>query len=45
MISYLLTLFDGCALPEGAAAVVLTKPDIAKRLVGNNFATIIGIPD
>jgi len=45
MISYLLTLFDGCALPGGAAAVVLTKPDIAKRLVGNNFATIIVIPD
>jgi acetyl-CoA C-acetyltransferase len=43
MISYPLTLFDCCALSEGAAAVVLTRPDIAKRLVGNNYASIKGI--
>ena len=40
MISYPLTLFDCCALSEGSAAVVLTRPDIAKRLVGDKYATI-----
>ncbi len=40
MISYPLTLFDCCALSEGAAAVVLTRPDIAKRLVGDKYTTI-----
>jgi len=40
MISYPLTLFDCCALSEGAAAIVLTRPDIAKRLVGDKYATI-----
>jgi acetyl-CoA C-acetyltransferase len=43
IISYPLTLFDCCALSEGAAAVVLTRPDIAKRLVGDNYATIKAI--
>ena len=40
MISYPLGLFDCCALSEGSAAVVLTRPDIAKSLVGDNYATI-----
>ncbi len=40
MISYPLTLFDCCALSEGAAAVVLTRPEIARRLVGDKYATI-----
>jgi acetyl-CoA C-acetyltransferase len=43
MISYPLTLFDCCALSEGAAAVVLTRPEIAKRLVGDKYATIKGM--
>ena len=43
VVSYPLTLFDCCALSEGAAALVLTRPDIAKRLVGDNYATIKAI--
>jgi acetyl-CoA C-acetyltransferase len=40
MVSYPLTLFDCCALSEGAAALVLTRPEIAKRLVGDDYATL-----
>ncbi len=43
MVSYPLGLFDCCALSEGAAAIVLTRPDIAKSIVGDNYATIKGI--
>ena len=43
VVSYPLNLFDCCALSEGAAAVVLTRPEIAKRLVGDNYATIKSI--
>jgi len=36
-----LGLFDCCAMSDGAAAVILTRPDIAKSLVGEgNYATI-----
>jgi len=40
LVSYPLTLFDCCALSEGAAAVIVTRPELAKELVGDNFATI-----
>lgn len=40
MIAYPLGLLDCCALSEGAAAIVLTRPDIAKSLVGDNYAVI-----
>ena len=43
VVSYPLTLFDCCALSEGAAAVVLTRPEIAHKLVGDNYATIKAI--
>lgn len=44
MIAYPLGLYDCCAMSDGAAAVVLTTPEIAKRLVGeNNYVTIKGI--
>jgi acetyl-CoA C-acetyltransferase len=40
MIAYPLGLLDCCALSEGAAAVVLTRPDIARSLVGDNYVVI-----
>ncbi|MDF2956142.1 MAG: Acetyl-CoA acetyltransferase [Candidatus Alkanophagales archaeon MCA70_species_2] len=40
MIAYPLGLFDCCAMSDGAAAVVLTRPEIAKELVGDEYATI-----
>ena len=44
MISYPLGLFDCCAMSDGAAAVLLTRPDIARSLVGEgNYATIKAI--
>ncbi len=43
VVSYPLNLFDCCALSEGAAAVILTRPEIAKRLVGDNYSTIKSI--
>jgi len=36
-----LGLFDCCAMSDGSAAVILTRPEIAKDLVGSgNYATI-----
>ena len=32
-----------CAHPEGAAALIVTRPDIAKTLVGDKYATIKAI--
>lgn len=44
MISYPLRLFDCCAMSDGAAAVVLTRPEIANDLVGEgNYVTIKAI--
>lgn len=44
MVSYPLKLFDCCAMSDGGAAVVLTRPDIARNLVGEgNYATIKAI--
>ncbi|MBI4285665.1 MAG: acetyl-CoA acetyltransferase [Chloroflexi bacterium] len=40
MVAYPLGLFDCCGLSEGAAAVVLTRPDIARSLVGDSYASI-----
>ena len=40
MIAYPLGLYDCCAMSDGAAAVILTRPEIAKKLVGDNYATI-----
>ncbi len=39
-----LGVFDCCAMSDGAAAVILTRPEIAKDLVGSgNYATIKAI--
>jgi acetyl-CoA C-acetyltransferase len=44
MVCYPLGVFDCCAMSDGAAAVILTRPEIAKDLVGsNNYATIKAI--
>nr|HID58457.1 acetyl-CoA acetyltransferase [Desulfobacterales bacterium] len=44
MVSYPLGVFDCCAMSDGAAAVILTTPEIAKDKVGsNNYATIKAI--
>ncbi|MHC1566836.1 MAG: acetyl-CoA acetyltransferase [Candidatus Syntropharchaeia archaeon] len=43
MIAYPLGLFDCCAMSDGSAAVVLTTPEIAKKYVGDDYATIKGI--
>lgn len=41
MVSYPLGVFDCCAMSDGAAALILAKPEIAKDLVGsNNYTTI-----
>ena len=41
IVAYPLGLFDCCAMSDGAAAVVLTTPEIARDLVGSeNYATI-----
>ena len=41
MVAYPLGLFDCCAMSDGAAAVVLTRPEIARERVGEgNYATI-----
>ena len=41
MVCYPLGVLDCCAMSDGAAAVILTRPEIAKDLVGsNNYATI-----
>ncbi len=41
IIAHPLGLFDCCAMSDGAAAVILTRPEIAKDLVGEgNYATI-----
>jgi acetyl-CoA C-acetyltransferase len=44
IISYPLGLYDCCAMSDGAAAVILTTPEIAARLVGQGkYANIKGI--
>ncbi len=44
MVAYPLGLFDCCAMSDGAAAVVLTRPEIARDLVGSgNYATLKAI--
>ena len=44
IVSYPLGVFDCCAMSDGSAAVVLTRPEIAKGLVGEgNYATIKGL--
>jgi acetyl-CoA C-acetyltransferase len=40
MIAYPLGLFDCCAMSDGSAAVVLTRPEIAREYVGDEYATI-----
>ncbi|MGP3667262.1 MAG: acetyl-CoA acetyltransferase [Candidatus Bathyarchaeota archaeon] len=40
MIAYPLGLYDCCAMSDGAAAVILTRPEIAKKYVGDNYAVI-----
>ncbi len=41
MICYPLGLFDCCAISDGAAALILTTPEIAKDRVGSgNYATV-----
>ena len=44
MISYPLGLYDCCAMSDGAAAVILTTPEIAREMIGpGNYVTIKGI--
>ncbi len=43
MIAYPLGLYDCSAVSDGAAAVVLTRPEIAKKLVGDDYAVIKSI--
>lgn len=43
IIAYPLGLYDCCAMSDGSAALVLTRPEIAKKLVGDNYATIKSI--
>jgi acetyl-CoA C-acetyltransferase len=44
MVCYPLGVFDCCAMSDGAAAVILTRPEIANDLVGRkNYATIKAI--
>ncbi len=43
IIAYPLGLYDCCAMSDGAAAVILTRPEIAKQYVGDNYATIKAI--
>jgi len=40
IIAYPLGLFDCCAMSDGSAAVVLTRPEIAREYVGDEYATI-----
>ena len=40
IVAYPLCLYDCCAMSDGAAAVVLARPEIAKKYVGDNYATI-----
>ena len=42
IIAYPLGLFDCCAMSDGSAAVVLTRPEIAREYVGDEYATIKG---
>jgi len=43
IIAYPLGLYDCCAVSDGAAAVVLTRPEIARKLVGDEYAVIKGL--
>ncbi|MCX8175935.1 MAG: acetyl-CoA acetyltransferase, partial [Candidatus Bathyarchaeota archaeon] len=40
IIAYPLGLYDCCAMSDGGAAVILTRPEIAKKYVGDNYAVI-----
>lgn len=41
MVCYPLGVFDCCAMSDGAAAIILAKPEIAKDLVGSDkYATV-----
>jgi acetyl-CoA C-acetyltransferase len=44
LVSSPLGLYDCCAVSDGSAAVILTRPEIAKEMVGEgNYVTIKGI--
>lgn len=44
IVSYPLGILDCCAMSDGAAAVILTRPEVAKDLVGSgNYTTIKAI--
>jgi len=44
MVSYPLGVFDCCAMSDGGAAVILTRPEIARDRVGSaNYATLKAI--
>lgn len=44
IIAYPLGLFDCCAMSDGSAAIILTRTELAKQMVGEgNYATIKGI--
>lgn len=40
MVAYPLGVFDCCGVSDGAACAIVTRPDIARELVGDNFVTI-----
>lgn len=43
MVAYPLGVFDCSAVSDGAAAVVLTRPEIARQIVGDEYAVIKAI--
>jgi acetyl-CoA C-acetyltransferase len=40
MVAYPLGVFDCCGVSDGASCAILTTPEIAKSLVGDNYVTI-----
>jgi acetyl-CoA C-acetyltransferase len=40
MVAYPLGIFDCCGVSDGAACAIVTRPEIAREIVGENFVTI-----
>ena len=40
MVAYPLGVYDCCGVSDGAACAIVTRPEVAKDLVGDNFVTI-----
>jgi len=43
MIAYPLGLFDCCGVSDGAGVAIVTRPDIAKKLKGDQYTLVKGI--